>query len=781
MTSGVFGRLADWQLKHRAVSVALVLALSAVALWLLQDLSFDFRPEALQQFSAEEQSYIDEFAERYNTQANVLLVVLDGGAPGAALSNRGLTLQYRIAELAEATPFAERIFSLPQLPRKDPAARLLALGTGRIPPLVEGLPVTPQAEELTRRQVAGSRMIPDQLVARDGSAAAVVILLEAAYGDHTVLDRPLRAFEKALEDLMTEEAATAEGEAFVARFAGLPFVRVETVRNLKSEQRIFWPVTAVLYLVLLWFLYRDPFLTVLPLLAVGLASLWSLAVLPATGTSVNVVNNIVPSLILVIGVCNAVHMLHGYRAARQDGAPSPGAARRMMDELGLPAFLTTFTTAIGFLSLMVARNPTLERLGWQAGAGVMLSYLALVLVLPPVTGSLSPKATTGRRVQEGGYRWMDPLVRWTTSAPRLALTLALAVLALCLWAGSRVAVDANVIDTFPPGHPIYESNQLVEKKLGGIQPLEVELVAEEDGFFTNPEVLARVFDIQREIVQLPTAIQARSVVDLIAEVHEVVADDDVPAMLTREKVDSALELMRLHQAGALSQYITDDGRRLRIASRLEAAGIQATLATIGTLEERGSEWLESFPGPVQMRLTGNAYISARGLDYFIRDLSFSLMTASVVIFFVLVVVFRSVRMGLLGVLPTLLPLAITLALVPVYGYQLNTSTAVVFTITIGMAVDNTIHLLTRFRTLRREGRALESAIRHTFRQAGAAVVASNLLLIAGFSVLFSSDFEPVFRVAALTTTTIAAAMLAALLVLPGLLKLFGEPIGEEGR
>ena len=118
-------------------------------------------------------------------------------------------------------------------------------------------------------------------------------------------------------------------------------------------------------------------------------------------------------------------------------------------------------------------------------------------------------------------------------------------------------------------------------------------------------------------------------------------------------------------------------------------------------------------------------------------------------------------------------------MIPIYGYQLNTTTTIVFTITIGMAVDNTIHLLSRFRMSRRGGLDLEQAIQDTFRYAGAAVVASNLLLMAGFSILFLSDFEPVFRVAALTSTTIGAALVTAILVLPGLLKLFGEPIGND--
>ena len=402
MISRLFGRLAAWQMANRPLVLVVVLVLTAGALVLLQDLRFDFRPEALQQFSDEEQAFADAFEDRFQVNNNLLLVLLQGREDGSVLGPRGLSLLYRLTEQVDRSEISSRVVSLTNLPRKDAAAGLLAFALGRLPSLVESAPVDDETVERVRAQLAGSRMIPGQLVSLDGTTTAVVVQLAPGFEDHTVLDKPLAGLRREIDSLLAAEAAEAEAagaalEAFRFHFAGLPFVRVETVRNLKSEQKIFWPVTAALYLALLFWIYRDPGLTVLPLAAVGFASLWSLAVLPLTGTPVNVLNNIVPSLILVIGVCNAVHMLHGYRAARWNGADGPTAARQMMQELGLPAFLTTFTTAIGFLSLLVAHNESLQRLGWQAGAGILLSYLALVIVCPTVVawfgGRLRPAAS----------------------------------------------------------------------------------------------------------------------------------------------------------------------------------------------------------------------------------------------------------------------------------------------------------------------------------------------------------------------------------------------------
>ena len=785
MTSNPFRRFADWEIQHqRWVALGLVL-LTVFALFQLPRLRFDFRPEALLEFSPEEQAFAEDFNQRYGIRDYLLLVALEGSEPGSVLRAEGLELLYQLTETAAASAISEHTVSLTSVPRRDLASGLLAFGAGSLPPLITSLPVTDADAKRVRAQVDSSRMLPRQLVSEDGTTAAIVIALKDEYRDHEQLDRPLAMLTSELEGLLK---ASEAGDRYQLHYGGLPFVRLETVRYLKSEQRQFWPLTAALYLSLLWLLYREFVLTIAPLIAVGLASLWGIALLPVVGSEVNVINNIVPSLILVIGVCNAIHMLHAYTAARRKGHDGGQAAREMMAELGLPVFLTSLTTAIGFASLLVARNGTLRDLGWQASAGIMMSYLALVTFLPLVVSRLGrlPAEEADRLgpVQATTRRWLDVIVCWVKRRPRWALVVTLATFGMALASGLRVPIDSQVLDTFPPGSPVYESNRLVEQKLGGILPLELELEhvlydpseSSDESYFRRPKVLRQVFAIQRELAARPGVLDVKSLVDLIAEVQGVREDERVVEILTPQRVAFSLGILEQHQAEALALFTSDDHSRLRISARLGDHGIRASLDTLEWIEASTADWLEPFDATVSLRLTGQAHMASRGLSFFLRDLIFSLLTAGGVIFLVLVLAFRSLRMGLLSFLPTVLPLALTLGLIPIYGYQLNTSTVVVFTISIGMAVDNTIHLLTRFRRERREGLPLDDAIRQTFREAGSAVVASNLLLIGGFSILFLSDFEPVYRVAALTTTTIGAAMVVAILVLPELLELWGRPI-----
>ncbi len=786
MNSNRFRRLADWELRHRGWVVFGIVAGSLFALAQLPRLRFDFRPEALLEFSAEEKEFARSFREQFQVRDDLLLVALRGSDSGSVLDARGLSLLFRLTESVAANPAADGAYSLTKVPRRDLAGGLAALALGKLPPLIAGLPIAAQDVARVNAQVATSRMLPRQLISEDGSTAAIVMVIKREFEDLTLLDQPLGDLQVELEGLLSADAADAATNAdrtYEIHLGGLPFIRLETVRKLKSEQRSFWPLTAALYLFFLWVLYRDLGLAVTPLLAVGLASLWGIALLPLVGSEVNVINNIVPSLILVIGVCNAIHMLHAYVEARRGGASGEEAVQQMMAELGLPVLLTSVTTAIGFASLLVARNGTLQDLGWQASAGIMMSYLALVTLLPVLVGRFGRRAayavSSVRRRQRLGFRPMEVLVSGVTRWPRSVLAVALVVLVLAIASGFRVPIDARVNDTFPPGHPIYESNKLVEDELGGILPLEIHLKASEAGYFTRSDRLHHVFALQKALAERPEVLDVKSVVDLIAEVHGARPDDRVMEALSPRGVPFALEALRKYQPEGLVQFVNEEASEIRIAARLSDGGIRASLTLLEWIEEVDAEWLEPFDDEVSLRLTGEAFLASRGLDFFIRDLILSSVTAGGVIFVVLVVAFRSLRMGLLSILPTVLPLALTLGLIPFYGYQLNTSTVVVFTISIGMAVDNTIHLLTRFRGARSGGLGLEEAVRETFGQTGAAVVASNLLLIGGFGVLFASTFEPIFRVAVLTTTTIGAAMLSAILVLPALLMLWGGPLGQS--
>lgn len=758
--SSFFGWLGGWLLQRRAWVLGILGLLSVVGAALIPSLGFDFRPEAMLQFDDREDAFARDFAARYGNDDNLLLVVVRA-RQGDMLGPEGLSLLYRATARAEGSEAVAGVYSLVRVPRREVSSGLALLTGAAPPPLVQGLPVSEADAAQVRDAVRASMLLRGQLISQDGVTALLILSLKPEYSAPLRLDAPLSALEAELRELCADR--------YELHLGGLPYVRTETVRNMKSEQLVLWPAVGAIYFFLMWIVFRRLGQALLPLAAVGAATLWSVGLMSAVGQAVNLINNTLPTMILVIGVCNAIHVLLLVMDKQRAGLSQAEALRDTVREIGLACFLTTLTTAVGFGSLVVARAHLLRDFGWLTAAGVMFTYVAIIALLPALCTlfTLTPAA---RHTREGGAgeRASAALAGFLARAPWAWIGGAVLLLAGFLYVGVQVPVDAKVIDAFEEGHPVVEANRLIERELGGILPLEIDLQLA-PGQAQKAETLQRLARLEAQLAARPGVLSTLSVIGMLREAG--MSGPGGPS--SDAQAAAGLALLRRAQPQALARQMTEDGAGLRLSIRLPDEGVQHALEQVQATERLTAEAFPPGTG-VRHRLTGAAYLSAIGLDVFVRDLFYSLITATAIIFVVLVVFFRSIPAGFLSLLPNLVPLSATLAALPLFGYTLNTTTVVVFTISIGMSVDNSIHIIARFREVAPGAPDIPTAIRETFRGAGRAVAFSNLLLIGGFAVLLLSGFEPIRRVGVLTMTTIGAALVSVFLIMPAQLALFGR-------
>jgi predicted RND superfamily exporter protein len=799
-----FARFADAVLSHRVAILAALGALTLLMIVQFRLLRFDFQPSAMMQFSDDERAFSADFSARYHDASeDTLLLILHSPQPQAVLSPYGLSLLHQLTELAQQSGLALSIDSLaltPDIPDiPDNPLKLLASSfTGRSPSaLLPQRPATDADVSRVLRRLDRSSLLRGSLISADGAAALIVLHLDPRYRDLGLLSPALADLEAAVEAAVAHPdfSTASPAPSLSLQLGGLPYIRTETVRNLKRDQLVFWPVVGAVFFLMLLALFRSPLQALLPLISVGLATAWIVGLLATINQEVNIINNIMPTLILVVGICDGIHVVLRANKLRAEGRTHIVTARDTIAELGLPCLLTTLTSAIGFASLVVARADVLRSFGWQVGLGIMLAYVCVILLVPialsfqrraQVTVILSHAdvvaldAQPRDRIERLLARLTDHLLAY----PRAVLVIAVATLALTAAIGARVPIDAFAIEAFHEGHPIYEANRLIEQKLGGVLPLELEVqspAATPPADLTTADGLTRLAALQDMVARQPNVLQTISILDILAEARA--ATDGLPADWRRDPSALAplLPLVSAFQPALVTQYLSADHDRLRLTARMSDAGIRNTIKTLQSIQGSAPalnnpppEGAAAAPSPVTVRPTGAAYLTAIGLDLFVRDLFWSLITASLIIFGILVLFFRSWRVGIISLIPNLLPLTTTLALMPALGYDLNTSSVVIFTISIGLAVDNTIHFVARLREVRPDYASLDEAIRAAFSSSGRAIIASNVLLMIGFSVLFLSDFEPTRRVATLTVITIFSALIAAILVLPALLHLLYE-------
>ena len=358
------------------------------------------------------------------------------------------------------------------------------------------------------------------------------------------------------------------------------------------------------------------------------------------------------------------------------------------------------------------------------------------------------------------------------------MTLAIAaVLGACLVAlGARVIVDTTLLEAFTPSDPVHIQTRLLERELDGVLPFEISLAAQTQGRFDDPEVLNAVAEVQAWLETRDGVLSTTSYGDLLHEMWVAWSDD--PAMRdtpfrSRAQVAQLASLLESGRPNPIAPYVSFDRRHLRLNIKLSDDGSTAALALADALRDQLTAALGGLDD-VTWELTGDAYTGSLGLDSLIRDLTNSLALAIAVIFGIMTLLFRSLRMGLISVPANVLPLLSTWAYMAVRGVPLNTTTAIIFSVSIGLAVDDTVHFLARFGEERREGVDMDTALLRTARGSGRAIVVTSLMLGFGMLVMLLSTFMPVRLFGELLCVTIAACVVGDLAVLPAMLKIWSR-------
>ncbi|MFN0053998.1 MAG: efflux RND transporter permease subunit [Planctomycetales bacterium] len=774
-------RLAQFLLQRPGLVLGGLALSVVVSLGLMTRLQFDFSPQAIYRGNDDLLDYAERFRQTFGYDEAVILVVMEAIGDKDVLSAASLRWQRQLAIDLAQLPDVERVESLATL--QVPSASLTRVA---LRPLIEAESIDDDVADRVRGLLSDQPLVHAGMLSEDDRVCAVPVFLHPG-------GRDVDSMRETVRDVRETVARHPLPEGFRLHFGGLPELRVKIVHDLKEDLTTLIPLAAAVYLVVLWLMFRRVSGSILPLVAVGIGLAWTMAAFAAANEPLNIVSNVLPLLLLIIGVSSSVQIVSSYAEEAARGRRQWAAAREAIARMAPACLLAAITTAVGFASLATARSIQLQRFGWQAAIGIAFLYVSTLSTL----GALFRFFTPPRHVRPEAER-PNLLTRSVSGAgyavarhPRLTIALAFGVVLGAVWLGSGVPINSySMIEAFPPEHPSVQTLRLIEEKLAGVMPLEISLEARDAELLLDPETYHEVLAVEAYARSLPGVLSVQSYVDLLKEV--------LVHWPGRRRSESDRELVPAGQAGRVrlkrtegfirefsaafhyQTFVSEDGRRARIRMRLREVGTQATLALIEQLEARLAE---SFPkaGPVEARLTGEAYVGAMALTTLIRDLYVSLLTASLVIFALIAIEFRSLRIGLIAMLPNLTPLAVTLGYMGLRGYEMNVGNVIVFTICLGLADDNTIHFLYRFREELKEDLDVAQAIRKAFFSTGRAIVATSLLLLAGMTVLLFSNFIPTRRFGELTQVTILGNLMGVLLLLPASLALFWKNAPEPGR
>jgi hydrophobe/amphiphile efflux-3 (HAE3) family protein len=765
----MFNRLAHL-LTRRAPAVTFVLLLATVAAAVeATRIQFEFSPQALLRGDDDLYRELQNFKETFAYEDSVLMIVVEATGEADVADQQLLNWQAETARRLRAVRHIDECATLATI--SVPRRTLGFPPSVAARPFIDEFPADEGDSDRLRRLVEQSPLLAGTLVSDDLRVSAVLVFIDPELQTVSQLSEVIDDVEQVLD-----EAPPPAG--FRTALSGLPWIRTDTIENLQADQQRLLPLAAVLYLVTLALIFRRVSGSLLPLLAVGMGLAWTIGSVVALGATFNLVSNVLPVLLIVVGVSNCVHVLDDYAEQLPlAGADRVDAARRTVGHMGRSCLLTLFTTAVGFACLWTARSDVLRQFGWQAALGMACLYVTIIGTL----GSLMQFFRPPRRSTAGA-----PLGHVTAVAgraverhPRVTLAITGVVIAGAVGIGAQVPVNSYMIETYDKEHPTLQTLRLVENRLSGLLPIEVRLQAEDPERLLDPEIFRRVREVEDYVLQEDGVLFARSYADVLHSISAGTAElrgeeTGLPgsdAELERDIRQGVWVVNRVGESLGYPSFMTDDGHAGRILIKVEDIGTLRLRKVIDNLDERLQQSLPPESG-VTATVTGDAYINTLAMNAVIHDLFYSLLAASLIIFATIALIFRSLRTGLIAAIPNLTPLALTLGYMGLRGYDMNVGNVIVFTISLGIAVDDSIHFLFRFREeMKRSGDVEESVIR-TFEGTGRAIVITSILIVAGLSVLLFSDFVPTRRFAELTSVTMIGALIGVLLLLPACLVLF---------
>jgi len=783
--SNLADRISTLLLSRRIVVAGVVVALGVLAGLSALHLKSDFTLEELFTEDGKLRRAADDFRKHFGNTDNLLIVMVEAED---VLTPVPLAYLRELSDDLGERPWAARSASITNLPlprRQGPAhpasdpisqaglMRDLATGALRVDPVLGNGPVTEESAEALAKALADAPLLRGQLYSKDRSVAVLAVLLRDDFASASEL-------EGVIEDVEAYLARHPPPTGVRVDLGGLPYMRVDLVRSVARDQTVLFPAAIVVILLLLLATFRWAPAVILPLVTVGLSAAMLVGLMRVAGEPLNIINNIIPVLIIIVGISDSIHLVNRYGEELASAPDRRAAAQATLRSLIAALFLTSFTTAVGFGSLAVSELPLLARFGVTAAIGVLIAYVVTVVFLP-ATLSLAPAprrpiAGVGRGRIE---RWITLTTAWVLRHRWAVLGGAAAVAAGAAVLARGVDVDTAVRHQYDRDSPAYRAIELLETKLGGVRPVEISLVAE-PGRFYAPEVVNAVDRVTRWARKRNGVIAAQSYADLLHESWYFASGDPAARELPFDSEARVRDLgaMISQAASPLGRYVTDRWDRARISVQLADIGGRATVAFVGDLRH---ELAAELPDDISYAMTGEGYVASHGLNTLTRELMSSLFLALVVIFGFLILVLRSVRLGLLSVPPNLLPLLLTLAYLPVRGIPLSPSTAIIFAISIGLAVDGTIHVLARFREELASGASRDQALRAAAGGTGKAVVVSYVSIIVGFTAFQVSSFVPVRQFGELISVTIAGCLLSTLVVLPALIGIAGPRTSVEVR
>ncbi len=629
------------------------------------------------------------------------------------------------------------------------------------------------------------------LLSEDGKFTTIIIRTDA-YSSIGIKEDASGGFEKRkfLTDAENSEVVAAVSEIvekynspdFPIQIAGSPVVADILKRAMMKDMRRFIVISLVVIAIVLFALFRRVSGVLMPMAVVILSLLSTFGLMALVGTPIKLPTQILPSFLLAVGVGDSVHILAIFYNRFDKTGDKEASIAWVIGHSGLAVVMTSLTTAAGLASFMTASVAPIADIGKFAGAGVMMALFYTVVLLPAMLAlwPLKPRREAGHG-REGSLmdRLLAGIADFATGYPKPIVAVSGVLIAVGLFFALQLKFTHNPLKWFPKEAEIRQATEKIDRELKGTVTLDVVVDTGVEYGLYKPDLLNGFEKLAGQVKSIRTGElfvgKVWSLVDILKEINRALNEgrEEFYAIPQDEKlIAQEFLLFQLSGSDDLENIVDMRFAKTRFSMKLPWIDVMGYTNFLDRVEKL---FRQELPATATVTVTGMIVLFARTLSASIYSMGESYLIAGVVITFMMMFLIGSVRMGLIAMVPNVMPVVMVLGFMKVAGLPLDMFTMMIGSIAMGLAVDDTIHFFHNFRRYYHETGDVRDAVRHTLHTTGRAMLVTSVVLSLGFFIFMFAGMNNLVNFGLLTGMTIILALIADFLLAPAIMSLISHP------
>ena len=635
-------------------------------------------------------------------------------------------------------------------------------------------PVTQEEVDAIQAEIQSLAMYDGLLFNQDNNSVMMIVSID----DEHVSTNSRKDLVLSLKEVLDQYGQKNGIEMHVS---GMPYIREITTQKMVKEIVYFTILSIFVAGFILYLFFRSwrPLVSVVSIVIVSVGYMFGIMVL--LHFDVTILTGVLPPLLIIIGVENSIFMLNKYHREFDICHDKLQALHNVITRIGPANFLTNTTTAVSFASFIITRNVLLVPFGILASVCIMLTYVLTMVLLPTFFSyQKKPEGKMVNYMNNPRINYiMTEVSKFVLSRKRFIYAVLGIVMIVVVIGAMRVTTSGRVVDDIAKSDKLYKDIMFFEDNVGGVMPFEISIDTKKPKGIMNAGFIRKVQQLQDTLALYPEFSRPLSIAEVVkfarqgffngkSEHYKVPSNNEFGFILKYMPENKGGEL-----PSVISQYMDKEMQCTRISVQMA----NVTTPKIDSISKALSPTIEKiFPkDKYDVVMTGSAMVTLQGTNYLIRNLSYSLLLAFVVIALLMVITFHKFKMVVISLIPNLIPLVFTAGVMGYAGIPLKMSTIIVFSIALGISVDNTIHYLARYRLqMKSNNYDIKKSVMAAIQETGPSMIYSASILICGFLIFAFSSFGGTKIVGFLVPLTLLVALITNILVLPALVLTFNR-------